>query len=140
MGKRGSICCFDRALPASIWAHCSQILAFTSSGGAQKGRDNDSFRAVFPSVWPNTAKQGKMHNDKLTLFCPSPEHITSHEAIFRGGPKWHSSDLEKMHFGGFGVPGLCSRSGDRNTKSAIDGAFDDKSLRFLRVSLCKSGT
>ena len=28
MGKTGSICRFPRALPASIWGHCSQILVF----------------------------------------------------------------------------------------------------------------
>ena len=37
MGKMGSICHFPRALPASIWGHCSQVLAFTSIWGTQKG-------------------------------------------------------------------------------------------------------
>ena len=37
MGKMGSICHFPRALPASIWGHCSQILVFTSIWGTQKG-------------------------------------------------------------------------------------------------------
>ena len=31
-------------------------------------------------------------------------------AIFRGGPKWHFSDF-KLHFWGFGVPGLCRGAG-----------------------------
>ena len=35
MGKMGSICHFPRALPASIWGHCSQILIFTSIWGTQ---------------------------------------------------------------------------------------------------------
>ena len=37
MGKMGSICHFPRALPASIWGHCSEVLFFTSIWGAQKG-------------------------------------------------------------------------------------------------------
>ena len=36
MVKKGSICHFPRALPASIWGHCSQILVFTSIWGTQK--------------------------------------------------------------------------------------------------------
>ena len=37
MGKMGSICHFSRALPASIWGRCSQVLVFTSTWGTQKG-------------------------------------------------------------------------------------------------------
>ena len=37
MGKMGSICHFPRALPASMWGHCSQVLVFTSIWGTQKG-------------------------------------------------------------------------------------------------------
>ena len=33
----GSIWHFHRALPASIWGHCSQVLVFTSIWGTQKG-------------------------------------------------------------------------------------------------------
>ena len=29
-GKKGSVCHFPCPLPASIWGHCSQVLAFTS--------------------------------------------------------------------------------------------------------------
>ena len=36
MGKTGSICHFRRALPASIWGHCSEVLVFTSTLGAHK--------------------------------------------------------------------------------------------------------
>ena len=36
MGKMGSICHFSCTLPASIWGHCSQVLAFTSFWGTQK--------------------------------------------------------------------------------------------------------
>ena len=38
-------------------------------------------------------------------------------AIISGGPKWHFSDF-KMHFWGFGFPGLCSRSGRVQHKSS----------------------
>ena len=52
MGRMGSICHFPRALPASIWGHRSQVLVFTSIWGTQKkGRDSDTFCAVFPSIW-----------------------------------------------------------------------------------------
>ena len=51
MGKMGSICHFPRALPASIWGHCSQILVLLAFGAHKKGCDNDIFRAVFPSIW-----------------------------------------------------------------------------------------
>ena len=37
MGKKGSICHFPRALPASIWGYCSQVLVFTSIWGSQTG-------------------------------------------------------------------------------------------------------
>ena len=37
MGKMMSICHFPRALPASIWGDCSQILVFASIWGTQKG-------------------------------------------------------------------------------------------------------
>ena len=36
-GKMGSMCHFPRALPASIWGHCSQILVFTSTWGPAFG-------------------------------------------------------------------------------------------------------
>ena len=76
MGKMGSICRFSRAMPASIWARCSQVLAtwlLLALGAHTKGSDNDTCRAVFPSIWvslapPNTVKQGKTQNDKSTLF------------------------------------------------------------------------
>ena len=50
MGKMGSICHFPRALPASIWGHCSQVLVVTSIWGVQKGCNSDTLRAVFPSI------------------------------------------------------------------------------------------
>ena len=50
MGKMGSICQFSRALPASIWGHCSQVLGFTSIWAHKKVCDNDTFRAVFPNI------------------------------------------------------------------------------------------
>ena len=83
MGTMGSICHFPRALPASIWGHCSQVLVFTSIWGTQKGCDNDTFRAVFPQHLgilgsPSTGKQGKIQNDKSTLFTlpQGPSHPT----------------------------------------------------------------
>ena len=73
MGKMGSICHFPRALPASIWGHCSQVLVFTRVWGTQKERAG----AVFPSIWvswdPDTLQnKGKTLNDKSTLFYPPP--------------------------------------------------------------------
>ena len=48
MGKMGSICQDPRALPASIWGHCSQVLVFTSIWGAhKKGCDDDIFVLLF---------------------------------------------------------------------------------------------
>ena len=75
VGKMGSICHFPRALPASLWGHCSQILVFANIGAHKKGRGNDTFRAVFPSIWvfwdPQTLQnKGKTQNDKSTLFLP----------------------------------------------------------------------
>ena len=37
MGKMGPSCHFSRALPASLWGHCSQILVSTSTWGTQQG-------------------------------------------------------------------------------------------------------
>ena len=37
MGKMESMCHFSRALLASIWGHCSEVLVFTSIWGTQKG-------------------------------------------------------------------------------------------------------
>ena len=75
MGKMGSICHFPRALPASIWGHCSQVLVFTSIWGTQKGFLQWHFSCCFSQHLgilgpPNTAKQEKTQNDKWTLFCP----------------------------------------------------------------------
>ena len=74
MGEMGSICHFARALPASLWGHCSQVLVFASIWGAhKKGCDSDTFRAVFPSIWvcwdpPSTAKQGKTQMTNRPCF------------------------------------------------------------------------
>ena len=75
MGKMGSICHFPRALPASIWGHCSQVLVFTSIWGTQKGVWQWHFSCCLSQHLgilgpPNTAKQGETQNDKSTLFCP----------------------------------------------------------------------
>ena len=75
MGKIGSICHFPRALPASIWGHCSQVLVFTSIWGTQKGVWQWRFSCYFSQHLgslkpPSTAKQGKTENDKSTLFYP----------------------------------------------------------------------
>ena len=48
----GSICRFSRALPASIWGHLLSNPSFYQHlGHTKKGRDNDVFSAVFPSIW-----------------------------------------------------------------------------------------
>ena len=47
----GRLVVFPRALSASAWGHCSEVLVFASIWGTQKGCDNDTFRAVFPSIW-----------------------------------------------------------------------------------------
>ena len=76
MGKMGSICHFPRALPARIWAHCSQVLVFTSIWGThKKGCDNNNFRAVFPSIWasldPQTLQnKGKRKMTNRPFFTP----------------------------------------------------------------------
>ena len=60
MGKKGWICHFARALLASSSGRCSQVLALLSFGAGERGPDNDTFRAVFPSIWvlwdPQTLK------------------------------------------------------------------------------------
>ena len=69
-GKLGSICHFPRALPASIWGHCSpQVLVFTSIWGTQNGVVT-TCRAVFPSIWdlPTLQNKGKRKMTKSTLF------------------------------------------------------------------------
>ena len=78
MRKMGSIYHFPRALPVSIWGHCSQVPVFTRVWGTHtKGCDNDMFHVLFSQHLvilglPNTAKQGITQNDKSTLFCPPP--------------------------------------------------------------------
>ena len=73
MGKMGSICHFPRALPASIWGHCSQVLVFTSIWGSQKGCENDIFRAVFPSIWGSwDPQQRKRKMTNRPCFAPPP--------------------------------------------------------------------
>ena len=69
MGKMGSICHFPRALPASIWGHCSQVLVLLVFGSPKNGCDNDTFCAVLPNIWvfwdPQTLQnkgKGKMTN------------------------------------------------------------------------------
>ena len=78
MGKMGSICHFLRALPASIWEHCSQVLVFTSIGAHEKGYDNDTFRAVFPSIWVSWDPQTLQNKGKRKMTnrpCFTPPHL-----------------------------------------------------------------
>ena len=52
MGKMGSIRHFLRALPASIWETLlSGPSYYWHLGRTKQGCDNDTFRAVFPSIW-----------------------------------------------------------------------------------------
>ena len=77
MGKIGSICHFPRALPASIWGHCSQALVFTSIWGTQKGCDNDIFRAVCPNIWVSWDPQTLQNKGKRKMTnrpCFTPTH------------------------------------------------------------------
>ena len=50
MGKMGSICHFSRALPASIWGHCSQVLVLLAFAAHKKGCGRDTFRADFSGI------------------------------------------------------------------------------------------
>ena len=75
MGKKGSICHFARAFPASLWGHYSQVLVSTSIRGTWKGVRQWHFSYCFSQHLgilgpPNTVKQGKAQSDKSTLFCP----------------------------------------------------------------------
>ena len=77
-GQMGSICHFSRALPASIWEHCSQILVFTSIWGTQKC-DNDIFRAVFPSIELSCNPQTLQNNGKRKMTnrpCITPPQVS----------------------------------------------------------------
>ena len=47
MGKVGSICHFPRALLASIWGHCSQVLVFTSIWGTKTRGVTMTFFVLF---------------------------------------------------------------------------------------------
>ena len=85
MGKMGSICHIPRAVPASIWGHCSQILVFASMWGTQKGVwqwhisccVSQHLGILRPQ---NNVKQGKTQNDKSTLFY-TPTCICSSDSI-----------------------------------------------------------
>ena len=77
MGKVWSICHFFRALPASIWGHCFQVLVFTLAFGVHK-KGWTLFVLLFSQHLgilgpPNTAKL--MQTDKSTLFNP---HLYPH--------------------------------------------------------------
>ena len=98
MGKKGSICHFPRALPASIWRHCSQVPAFTRMLGKQKGCDNDTFCAVFPaSGYFGTPKHCKARENTKWLRGLSTIYRVLYQAqgwcktLFSGGkhcPLW----------------------------------------------------
>ena len=61
----GSICHFPRALPASIWRHCSQILVFTSTRGTQKRGVAMTFFVLF---FPASAHLG------TPIYCRTKEN------------------------------------------------------------------
>ena len=100
MGKMGSICHFPRALPASIWGHCSQVLVFTSIWGTRKGVWQWHFSCCFSQYLgilgpPNTAKQGKTQNDKSTLFYP-PTRASWEPWRLNPGPSTNNSTIEAL--------------------------------------------
>ena len=75
----GSICHFSRALPASIWDAALKsefLLAFRAH---KEGCDNDTFHAIFPSIWvswnPQTVQnkgKRKMTNRPFFTLPPPP--------------------------------------------------------------------
>ena len=76
-GQDGVDLSFPRALPASIWGNCSQVLVFTSIWGTQKRVWQRHFRAVFPSIWvswdPQTPQnKGKRKMTNRPCFTPPP--------------------------------------------------------------------
>ena len=79
MGKVESICHSSLALLASIWGHCSQVLVFNSIWGAHtKGCDNDTFGAVFPSIWVSWNPQTLQNEGKRKVTnrpCCTPPRV-----------------------------------------------------------------
>ena len=76
MGKKGSICHFPRALPASIWGHCSQVLVFTSTWGTRKGGlTMTRFVLFFPASGhlgsPKCCKTRETRKWQIDPFLPS---------------------------------------------------------------------
>ena len=97
---------FFRALPASIWGHCSQVLVLTSIGAHKKARDNDTFRAVFPSIpvsWDPQALQNKAKNKMTNRPClpppPDGKSLSTPEMFtnFASCVSFTTTIQEKMH-------------------------------------------
>ena len=83
MGKKGSICHFSRAFPASIWGRCSPVLVCTNIWGCtRRGVAMTLFALGFPSVGAlldrqtlqNKGKHCKMTNGPCLTphSCPPP--------------------------------------------------------------------
>ena len=70
MGKAGSICHFSRALPASIWGHCSQVQGFATFEAHTETLFVHIFQHLGILEPPNTVKQVKTQSDKSSLFHP----------------------------------------------------------------------
>ena len=90
MGKMGSICHFPRALPASIWGHCSQILFLIAFGAHKKACDSDIFRAVFPCIWASEDPQTLQNKGKRKMtnrHCLHPPPACTPLKAFLNPPK-----------------------------------------------------
>ena len=75
MGKIGSICHFSRALPASIWGHCSQVLVSTSIWDTQKGVWRRHLSCCFSQhlgIWDPQTLQNKGKNKMTNRPCFYP--------------------------------------------------------------------
>ena len=85
--KMGSFSHFSRALPASIWGCCSQVLVLTSIWGTQNGVWQRHVRAVFPSIsvsWDPQTLQNK-GNAKWQIdpvLHPPPHNTYRYDKLF----------------------------------------------------------
>ena len=151
MGKMGSLCHLSPALPASIWGHCSQVLALLAFWGTPKGVWQWHFSCCFSQHLgvlghPNTAKQGRKQNDKSTLFTPprpplrggialsapscrirNRKRILSQTSIRKETPQWETMWFGCTPKGSYGntafQEGFWKGSGKGSQKGSEKGAF-----------------